>query len=138
MDGEVAGPYSGRGMYGDGDFWSGIVFGESATIEYLPGPTAPPAEAAPFRIVALSHIWGGPGFTGDSGPPTRAATRAEDTRETVKPPTAIVGVTTKNQPTAKAAETKLSIENSVKRFAVAEDRSLSSMPPAPSSNHFSC
>ena len=54
--GQVVGPYSGSGLYGDGDFWSGIVFGESLTIEYLPdGESA--EEAVPFRIVAISHIW---------------------------------------------------------------------------------
>ncbi len=54
--GQVVGPYTGSGLYGDGDFWSGIVFGDSLTIEYLPdGPSA--GEAVPFQIVAISHIW---------------------------------------------------------------------------------
>ncbi len=79
-DGQVAGPYSGRGMYGDGDFWSGIVFGESATIEYLPDPATPPAEAVPFRIAAVSHIWGGPGRAGGGSPPAQAA-EAKSERE---------------------------------------------------------
>ena len=56
-DGQAVGPYSGSGLYGDGDFWSGIVFGDSLTIEYLPDPAAA-GEAVPFRIVAISHIWG--------------------------------------------------------------------------------
>ena len=56
-DGQTVGPYSGSGLYGDGDFWSGIVFGDSLTIEYLPDPAAS-GEAVPFRIVAISHIWG--------------------------------------------------------------------------------
>ena len=56
-DGQTVGPYSGSGRYGDGDFWSGIVFGDSLTIEYLPDPAAA-GEAVPFRIVAISHIWG--------------------------------------------------------------------------------
>ena len=56
-DGQTVGPYSGSGLYGDGDFWSGIVFGDSLTIEYLPAPAAA-GEAVPFRIVAISHIWG--------------------------------------------------------------------------------
>ena len=51
--GQVVGPYSGSGLYGDGDFWSGIVFGDSLTIEYLPdGESA--EETVPFRIVAIS------------------------------------------------------------------------------------
>ena len=56
-DGQTVGPYSGSGLYGDGDFWSGIVFGDSLTIEYLPDP-AVAGEAVPFQIVAISHIWG--------------------------------------------------------------------------------
>ena len=40
--GQVVGPYSGSGLYGDGDFWSGIVFGDSLTIEYLPDGDLPP------------------------------------------------------------------------------------------------
>ena len=54
--GQVVGPYTGSGLYGDGDFWSGIVFGDSLTIEYMPdGASA--GEAVPFQIVAISHIW---------------------------------------------------------------------------------
>ena len=54
--GQVVGPYSGSGLYGDGDFWSDIVFGDSLTIEYLPA-AAPTEEDVPFQIVAISHIW---------------------------------------------------------------------------------
>ena len=54
--GQVVGPYTGSGLYGDGDFWSGIVFGDSLTIEYMPdGASA--KEAVLFQIVAISHIW---------------------------------------------------------------------------------
>ena len=56
-DGQTVGPYSGSGLYGDGDFWSGIVFGDSLTIEYLPDTTAA-GEAVPFQIAEISHIWG--------------------------------------------------------------------------------
>ena len=54
--GQIVGPYSGTGLYEDGDFWSGIVFGDSLTIEYLPNE-APAIDAVPFQIVAISHIW---------------------------------------------------------------------------------
>ena len=54
--GQVVGPYTGSGLYGDGDFWSGIVFGDSLTIEYMPDG-ASTKEAVPFQIVAISHIW---------------------------------------------------------------------------------
>ena len=54
--GQVVGPYTGSGLYGDGDFWSGILFGDSLTIEYMPdGASA--KEAVPFQIVEISHIW---------------------------------------------------------------------------------
>ena len=54
--GQVVGPYTGSGLYGDGDFWSGIVFGDSLTIEYMPdGASA--KEGVPFQIVEISHIW---------------------------------------------------------------------------------
>ena len=54
--GQIVGPYRGSGLYGNGDFWSGIVFGDSLTIEYLPHEEAA-TEAVPFQIVAISHIW---------------------------------------------------------------------------------
>ena len=54
--GQVVGPYSGSGLYGDGDFWSGIVFGDRLTIEYLPDEVDA-NEAVPFQIAAISHIW---------------------------------------------------------------------------------
>ena len=57
-NGQIAGPYNGKGMSGDGDFWSDVVFGDSAVIEYQPGWTAVAQDAAPFRIAAVSHIRG--------------------------------------------------------------------------------
>ncbi len=73
-DGQTVGPYSGSGLYDDGDFWSGIVFGDSLTIEYLPDPSAA-GEAVPFQIVAISHIWGdafGDGAEGSARQPEAA------------------------------------------------------------------
>ena len=84
--GQVVGPYTCSGLYGDGDFWSGIVFGDSLTIEYLPdGPSA--GEAVPFQIVAISHIWDG-AFGGDVEGGVRwpqAALGSSDRRGAVKP-----------------------------------------------------
>ena len=84
--GQVVGPYTGSGLYGDGDFWSGIVFGDSLTIEYLPdGESA--EEAVPFEIVAISHVWddafGGDVDLGDRLP--EEAWGGSDRRESVKP-----------------------------------------------------
>ena len=85
-DGQVVGPYTGSGLYGDGDFWSGIVFGDSLTIEYLPdGESA--EEAVPFEIVAISHVWddafGGDVDLGDRLP--EEAWGGSDRRGSVKP-----------------------------------------------------
>ncbi len=51
---QVFGPYTGRGIHGDGDFWSDVVFSESAVVEYEPasGP-----QAIPFRIAEIAHLW---------------------------------------------------------------------------------
>ena len=54
--GQIVGPYRDSGLYGDGDFWSGIVFSDSLTIEYLPDE-APATAAVPFQIIEISHIW---------------------------------------------------------------------------------
>ena len=50
------GPYTARGIYDDGDFWSDIVFHNSLTIEYSPDPDRPHAKAVPFRIHKVSHL----------------------------------------------------------------------------------
>ena len=84
--GQVVGPYAGSGLYGDGDFWSGIVFGDSLTIEYLPdGASA--GEAVPFQIVAISHIWDGAFGGGVEGGVRwpQAALGSSDRRGAVKP-----------------------------------------------------
>ena len=84
--GQVVGPYTGSGLYGDGDFWSGIVFGDSLTIEYLPDLAAA-GEGVPFQIVAISHIWddafGGGGEAGVQ-PPIAASGGARTGREAAK------------------------------------------------------
>ena len=85
-NGQVVGPYSGSGLYGDGDFWSGIVFGDSLTIEYLPDPAAA-EEAVPFQIVEISHIWDDAfGSDGKAGvqPPIAASGGARTGREAAK------------------------------------------------------
>ena len=92
--GQVVGPYSGSGLYGDGDFWSGIVFGDSLTIEYLPDPAAT-EEAVPFQIVEISHIWNdafGSSGEADVQPPIAASGEARTGREAVKPLTDRINV----------------------------------------------
>ncbi len=84
--GQVVGPYTGSGLYGDGDFWSGIVFGDSLTIEYMPdGASA--KEAVPFQIVEISHIWDD-AFGGGVGGGVRwpqGALGSSDRRGSLKP-----------------------------------------------------
>ena len=92
--GQVVGPYSGSGLYGDGDFWSGIVFGDSLTIEYLPDPAAT-EEAVPFQIVEISHIWDDAfGSDGEAGvrPPVAESGGTRTGREAVKPLTDWINV----------------------------------------------
>ncbi len=51
----VAGPYTGRGLFDDGHFWSATVFSDSVTLEYQPGPDAPEETAPPFEIGTIAH-----------------------------------------------------------------------------------
>jgi hypothetical protein len=55
--GGIAGPYSGRGMYSDGDFWSDLIYGESAIVEYESEDPVP--DAVPFQAAEISHIFRG-------------------------------------------------------------------------------
>ena len=85
-DGQALPHYTGSGLYGDGNFWSDIVSGDSLTIEYLPDP-ATTEEAVPFQIVEISHIWddsfGGGGEAGVQ-PPIAASGGARTGREAAK------------------------------------------------------
>jgi hypothetical protein len=50
-----AGPYTGRGLYDNGAFWSATLFSESVTLEYEPAPDAPVSGEPPFEVHAVSH-----------------------------------------------------------------------------------
>lgn len=65
-DGETSdGPYTGKGIHGDGDFWSAVAFGEVVTIEYMPaGRTG--SGPVPFEVPEIAHLW-------ESADPTKAA-----------------------------------------------------------------
>src|ERR1035437_1142966 len=52
---QVAGPYTGRGLFDDGHFWSAAVFSGSVIVEYEPAPDAPAELQPPFTIRAISH-----------------------------------------------------------------------------------
>jgi hypothetical protein len=51
-DGFVDGPYSGRGIFDDGAFWSALIESDSIVVEYEPAETA---ESVPFRLTKVSH-----------------------------------------------------------------------------------
>ena len=59
-EGQVAGPYSGAGLFANGDFWSDLLFGQSMTIEYQPAPGDPSGLSVPFELREISHIWRDP------------------------------------------------------------------------------
>ena len=120
--GQIVGPYTGSGLYGDGDFWSGIVFGDSLTIEYLPdGASA--KEAVPFQIVAISHIWDdafGGGVEGGVRWP-QGALGSSDRRGSLKPLPDRINV---------AVGTQLKKSRLTKAIQLVE-RSASLQPPRP-------
>ncbi len=54
------GPYSARGPQGDGDYWSGIIRGDTVTVHYLlPAGSGTPSRL-PFQIASLAHLRGLP------------------------------------------------------------------------------
>ena len=48
---QVSGPYTGRGVFGDGDFWSEVLYGETVVIEYEP------SGSGSFQVPEISHLW---------------------------------------------------------------------------------
>jgi hypothetical protein len=52
---QVAGPYTGRGLFDDGHFWSGAVLSGSVIVEYQPAPDTPRKLQPPVTIRAISH-----------------------------------------------------------------------------------
>jgi hypothetical protein len=53
---EVYGPYDGRGPFGDGEFWTPPVEGESVIIEYV-APRAATDMQLPFRVTQVNHTY---------------------------------------------------------------------------------
>lgn len=52
---QSAGPYTSRGLFGDGRFWSATIFSDSVTLEYEPAEGADTTGAPPFELRAISH-----------------------------------------------------------------------------------
>jgi hypothetical protein len=57
QNGQVLGPFVGRGRNQDGDFWTEVVFSDTVEVEYSPLPGAPSSGPPPFEIAELSHLW---------------------------------------------------------------------------------
>ncbi len=53
---DVDGPYSQGGLYGNGEFWSGLVHGEQAIVEYEPATGAKPSLSLPFQIRLVGQL----------------------------------------------------------------------------------
>lgn len=53
-------PITGRGPYGTGDFWSSLVFADSAIIEYEPAAAGQLSSGLPFRIEEAGHFFTAP------------------------------------------------------------------------------
>src|ERR1035441_7010045 len=51
----MAGPYTGRGLFDDGHFWSASVFSGAIIVEYEPAPDTSRELEPPFTIRAISH-----------------------------------------------------------------------------------
>jgi uncharacterized protein (TIGR03437 family) len=54
-DAPAEGPFRGKGPWGDGDFWTAPVIGDSAVIEYIRAPGSRSPEI-PFEVDKISHI----------------------------------------------------------------------------------
>ena len=52
---QSAGPYTGRGVFNDGHFFSGAVFSESAILEYEPAADAGAELEPPFEVRSIVH-----------------------------------------------------------------------------------
>lgn len=61
-------PHTGRGVFGDGEFWSDVVESDTVEVAYIPAPDANPFDEPPFTIDAISHQWSGPAPPGDAEP----------------------------------------------------------------------
>lgn len=53
---DADGPYTGRGLYGNGEFWSGLIAGEKAIVEYEPAAQTKPLGGPPFRVRNIAQL----------------------------------------------------------------------------------
>lgn len=50
-------PFTGKGVFGDGEFWSGSVDSETVVIAYVPVSAGSSSRELPFVIDAVAHQW---------------------------------------------------------------------------------
>ena len=55
-NGQIDGPYTGKGLHKDGRFWGTYMFSDTVTIEYLPDAEASQQQSVPFRLVQVNHM----------------------------------------------------------------------------------
>jgi len=51
------GPWTNKGMFGSGEFWTGSVLSDTVTIEYAPATGTGLTAVAPFAVDAIAHFW---------------------------------------------------------------------------------
>ena len=55
-DSHVSGPYSGKGPFDDGEFWSDMLEGDTAIVEHLVGSAGTTSK---IRVSEVTHVFGG-------------------------------------------------------------------------------
>lgn len=53
---DVEGPFTGRGLWDSGEFWSTLIAGDTIVVEYY-NPKTTAAGTLPFSITGLGHVW---------------------------------------------------------------------------------
>ncbi len=86
-DSVTVGPYTADGPFGDGEFWSDMVPGDSLIVAYEPAAGASSSEAIPFSITEVSHRFV------NAGAKPAAPARAAAAEETDAPLTAAASCT---------------------------------------------
>ena len=89
---QSSGPFSGAGPYGDGEFWSSTVRGDSVLIEYEPArpPVSGEGDSLPFRIATVGHLWHLPILHNAADPvPADSADISKGTLPLVGPPRSV-------------------------------------------------
>ena len=56
-NGQVFGPYTGKGTFGDGDFWTEAIFADRIVVEYLPDQDVGQDRPPNFVISEAFHFW---------------------------------------------------------------------------------